>query len=239
MKTVAVNGSPHADKGNTALLLKPFLKGIEDAGSDVKVFYTKKLKINPCQGEYHCWLKKPGKCYQEDDMAAVLPELIGADVLVLATPVYVDGMTGPMKNFLDRIIPIGEPFIELREGHCRHPGRGTVEDGKLVLVSSCGFWELDNFDPLLAHVKAVGKNIGRAFAGALLRPHGAALRAMKEQGAPVGDIFEAAEDAGRQLVRDGCISAEMQSVVSRELLPLQQYIDISNRYMRNALDKTR
>ena len=28
-----------------------------------------------------------------------------------------------------------------------------------MLVSNCGFWEMDNFDPLLVHMKAVSKNL--------------------------------------------------------------------------------
>jgi len=37
-------------------------------------------------------------------MQMLLPKITEADALVLATPVYVDGVTGPMKNLLDRII---------------------------------------------------------------------------------------------------------------------------------------
>jgi multimeric flavodoxin WrbA len=33
------------------------------------------------------------------------PKMGKADVLVLATPVYCDGITGPMKNLLDRPRP--------------------------------------------------------------------------------------------------------------------------------------
>ena len=62
--------------------------------------------------------------------------------------------------------------------------------------------------------------MGGEFAGALLRPHGPALKGMLEGGAPVDDIFEAAKEAGRQLVKDGKMSDETLKVVSRELLPL-------------------
>ena len=44
--------------------------------------------------------------------------------------------------------------------------------GKIVLVCNCGYWEMDNFNPLLAHVKAICRNTDREFAGALLRPYG-------------------------------------------------------------------
>lgn len=236
MKIVAINSSPNMDKGNTALILSPFLEGMREAGTDVELFYTKKMKINPCQGEFHCWFKTPGKCFQKDDMQMLLPKLSEADVLVLATPLYVDGVTGPMKNLLDRIIPLAQPYFELRDGHCRHPGRDGDKNSQLVLVSNCGFWEMDNFDPMLVHMKAVSKNIESEFAGALLRPHGPALKGMMEMGAPVDDIFDAAKEAGRQLVEDGRMSPETLKSVSRELLPLEMYIEIVNKRFQEELE---
>ena len=236
MKIVAINSSPNMEKGNTALVLDPFLEGMRETGGKVELFYTKKLKINPCQGEFNCWLKTPGECFQKDDMQMLLPQIAGANILVLATPVYVDGITGPMKNLLDRMIPLIHPFIELRDGHCRHPGREENKDKQLVLVSNCGFWEMDNFDPLLVHMKAICKNMGGEFAGALLRPHGPALKAMMEMGGPVGDIFEAAKAAGRQLLENGKMSSETLKVVSRELLPLSMYVEIANKKFQEALD---
>ena len=238
MKVVAINGSPRGDKGNTGLILNPFLEGMRSAGAEVTVFETKDMNVRPCQGEYACWLRTPGRCFQEDDMQKLLPELLTADVLVLATPLYVDGMTGPLKMVVDRMIPLGEPKIEYRDDHCRHPGRGTVQDRKLALVSNCGFWELDNFDALVSHVQAVAKNLDATFAGALLRPHGPALRAMLDQGIPVADVLDAARDAGRQLVEAGSISTETLGTVSRPLLARDQYVAIANQMIAQRVQRT-
>ena len=236
MKVLAFNCSPRMEKGNTSLILTPFLEGMREAGAEVELFYTKKLEINPCQGCFNCWFKTPGKCWQKDDMDMLIPKLGEADVWVIATPLYVYGMTGPMKNLIDRIIPLVQPFFELRDGHCRHPRREGTKHGKVVLVSNCGFWEMDNFDPLLVHVKAMCKNMDREFAGALLRPQGTALRPMMEMGAPVNDVLEAAKEAGRQLVRDGKISTETLNAVSRELMSREDYIQVANQNFQQALD---
>jgi multimeric flavodoxin WrbA len=236
MKVIAINSSPLMEKGNTAAILNPFLDGMKEVGAEVEVFYTKKLDINPCQGELNCWLKTPGQCFQKDDMEIVRPRLGEADVWVLATPLYVDGMSGPMKNLLDRIIPGAQPFFEMRNGHIRHPGRGENKPRKMVLVSNCGFWEMDNFDALVVHTKAICKNANMEFAGALLRPHGPALKPMLEIGGLVEDVVEAAKDAGRQLVRDGKISPETLSTVSRELLPMKDYFQRANQGFQQRLD---
>jgi len=138
MKVTAINSSPLMAKGNTAAILTPFLEGMKEAGAEVELFYTKKLKIKPCQGCFNCWLKTPGVCSQRDDMDMLRPKLEEADVWVLATPLYVDGMTGPMKNLLDRIIPGIQPFMELRDGHIRHPGRGETRHGQALRYSPAG-----------------------------------------------------------------------------------------------------
>jgi hypothetical protein len=139
--------------------------------------------------------------------------------------------------FLDRTIPSMEPFFELRDEHIRHPHRGKFQDrGKVVLVSNCGFWEIDNFDPLLRHIKAYCKNANREFAGALLRPHGIVLKNLLRAALAL-DVVEAAKEAGRQLVENGEIGAETVKTVCRELMPVETYLEVANRGIQRALDK--
>lgn len=237
MKVLAFNSSPKMDKGNTALILNPFLDGMEEAGAEVEILYTRKLNIKPCTGEYNCWLKTPGSCYQKDDMTMLYPKFGEADILVLATPMYLYGVTGTMKNLMDRMLPLGEPFIMSREGDCGHSLRKGVKCDKVVLVSNCGHWGTHKFDPMLAHIRAICKySIDREFAGALLRPTGRVFRTLLEGGEPVGDILEAAKEAGRQLMEDGRMSTETLDIVSRPVIPLDTYIQSTNRMFQQFLD---
>jgi len=52
-KVVATNGSAKMEKGNTALVLAPFLDGVKEAGASVELFYAKRLNVKPCAGEFH------------------------------------------------------------------------------------------------------------------------------------------------------------------------------------------
>jgi len=228
MNALAINASPHKDRGNTATILEPFLGGMVEAGVEVEVLYTKDLHINPCEGEWGCQFVTPGACIQDDDMAPLLTKLADADIWVLATPVHMDGMAAPLKNVLDRSVPLATPFFEIREGRTCHPSRDHVKPGPLVLVSTCGFWEMETFDPLVSHVQAVSRNTNKAFAGALLRPHAAVLQAMMSAGGPVDDIRAAAEEAGRQLVREGRIARDTLSTVSRPLIPWDVFVERVN-----------
>jgi len=240
MKVLAFNSSPSMDRGNTALILNPFLKGMREAGADVDLFHTMNLKIHPCQGDFTCVIKTSGQCFQKDDMQMIYPKLDAADVVVFATPLYADGMTGSMKNLVERLwVPRGNPFLEVRDGHTRHPVqvRKDGKDIKVVLVSNCGFWEVDNFAPLVEHMKAICRNMNVEFAGAVLRPHGPTLRMMLETGAPVQDVLEAAEEAGHQLARDGKMSEKTLGIVSRELVPLETYVEVHNQRLNQFLEK--
>lgn len=236
MKVVAFNSSPNMEKGNTAFMLNQFLDGMRGAGADVELFYVKKLDIKPCIGCFNCWLKTPGVCVHKDDMRNILPKLSKADVKVIATPLYVDGMTGTMKVLIDRTIPLATPYIVLKDGHCRHDSREGVMAGKVVLISACGFWERDNFNPLVEHIKAFCRNDKSEFAGALLRPHAAVLRTMSELGAPVDDVLGAAHEAGKALVMTGKIPEQLIQTISRELLPRDVYLEMANKHFKGVLE---
>ncbi len=237
MKVLALNASPFMERGNTALSLEPFLEGMGEEGCEVESVYTCRLHVKPCLGDRACWTKTPGECVQDDDMKTLLPKIKEADVIVFATPVFWDGMTGALKNLIDRLLPILEPYFVMREEHCRHAPRRPRKESKVVLVSNCGFWEKDNFDPLVAHMKAICKNACWEFAGALLRPHGIALGYMIRNGIPVEDVLNAAKNAGKELLKTGKISEENLKIVSRELVPLGTYVEMTNQGFKRALDR--
>ena len=44
-RIVAINGSAKMEKGNTALVLAPFLDGIREAEASVELFYAKRLDV--------------------------------------------------------------------------------------------------------------------------------------------------------------------------------------------------
>jgi len=75
------------------------------------------------------------------------------------------------------------------------------------------------------------------YAGALLRPHGEALGYMKRKGYPVQDVLEAAKQAGKELVRNGRISEKTVQTESREFVSLKEYVEVTNRGFRTAIDR--
>lgn len=237
MKILAINGGPHI-RGITMSLVDPFLEGARKAGAETELIHIKKFKINPCLGCHNCWLVTPGQCSQNDDMQMLYQKLRDADIWVLASPLYIGGVSGPMKMFLDRVIPLVQPIIETRSGRSRHPLQNGTKQGGIILISNCGLWEMENFNPMLSHVKEICEHTGRNFAGALLRPHGPALpERAKSAIFSVHDIFAAAKDAGRQAALTGNISAKTSAIVSRKLMPRFLYNIIVNRRFNDVLEK--
>jgi multimeric flavodoxin WrbA len=215
MNVLAINGSPHMGDGNTAMILNPFIEGLKEAGANVDLFYTKKLTIGPCNGDMSCWFKNPGKCGQDDDMQMLLPKFREADVIVWASPVYYAGITGPLKNLMDRQLPL---FTQVD---------ARTKKQKIVLVSTCGAWELSMFDPLLAQMKTLYSQPeeNSEFVGALLRPMADGMKEMIKAGDTrlVDEVIQAAKEAGRQIAQEGRISEEIQAKVSKTLMPRDAY----------------
>jgi len=74
VRTMATNGSPQADKGDTARLFTPFALGMTDADAEVKLLFAARLKVRPCScGEMYCWFQKPGVCCLKDDTQGLYP----------------------------------------------------------------------------------------------------------------------------------------------------------------------
>jgi putative NADPH-quinone reductase len=163
MKIVAVSGSPRVSSF-TEKILNAFLAGIGE-GPEVVKCYPSRMRFGPCLGCWDCWTKTKGVCRQKDEMQSALPAIEKADLIILANPVYVDGFPSPVKKLLDRLIPLakGAMYVD-QEGHTRHPQRNPKAK-KAILISTCGFPEPDNFDPLRIHFQAICKNTGWEPAG--------------------------------------------------------------------------
>lgn len=219
-KVVAVNGSPKMGKGNTAKILTPFLEGMKDAGASVELFYAKSLNISPCAGEFYCWNKKPGQCYIDDSMQSLYPRLANADILVLATPIYVP-LPGEMQNFMNRLVPLLDPIPRMRGGRTRAKFHHEVKVSKIVLVSSSGWWEMGNFETVLRIVKEFAEDANVEFSGALLRPHANYMAENKEK---AEKIFEAARQAGHQLAEEGKMSKRLLKIIGQPLISEENWL---------------
>ena len=76
------------------------MRGAREAGHQVTRVDVDRLDIAPCTGCVACGYEGP--CVQHDDMDALRKQILAADMLVLATPLYYYGMTAQLKTVIDR-----------------------------------------------------------------------------------------------------------------------------------------
>jgi multimeric flavodoxin WrbA/putative sterol carrier protein len=154
MNILVINGSPKGERSNTYRLTQAFLAGIADSqGEDameVRTIETSKADIRPCLGCFTCWRSEAGTCCLHDDMASVIESRVWADVTIWSFPLYYFSVPGPLKNLIDRQLPMSLPFMEERSdnvGNGSHPSRYDMSGKRNVIISTCGFYTAEgNYD---------------------------------------------------------------------------------------------
>ncbi|MFP4368829.1 MAG: flavodoxin family protein [Candidatus Kapaibacterium sp.] len=235
MKVIAINSSPNMEKGNTALILNPFLDGLREAGAEVNLFYTGNMIIEPCRAcTEDTSFESGGICLCNDDMNRLYPHFRDADLWVFASPNYINGITGSLKNVLDRLEPLFTSRIEI-DGIDKDNFE-PKKDGRVVLVSTCDLWGLDNFDQMIDQIKAISGLFSREFAGALLRPHSGAVNAFSDMPDRVNDIFDSAKKAGKEFPNKRKIDENLQSIVSKTLISKDSFIQEINHFINSRYE---
>ena len=102
MKILGVVASPRRG-GNTDVLVDRALEGAKTTGAEVEKIYLRDWVIHPCQGAFSCEIAQ--KCVLPDDMQKIYPKLHAAEGILIGTPIYMSGVSGPLVNFLDRCRP--------------------------------------------------------------------------------------------------------------------------------------
>jgi multimeric flavodoxin WrbA len=234
MKVFAANGSPDRHKGNTAMVLAPFMEGMEESGATTELVYSSDLDITPCTGEMHCWYKHPGVCIHRDVMQTLYPKIKRSDVLILAMPVYIP-IPGRMQIFINRLCPLILPELVRQGERTRARFHDDVAIKKIVLVSSGGWWEKGNFETVAMIAKELALNAGVAFAGALIRPHAFLMRSggvLTEKGQAIIDLIK---EAGRVFAEKGVIAPEMLDAISAPLVTHEEMITMYNEWIARVM----
>ena len=96
MKIVIIHGQDH--RGSTYHVAHELAKKI---GGEIKEFFLPKDFGMFCLGCTNCFFDSERKCPHYKALAPITQAMDDADVLILASPVYVFHATGAMKAFLD------------------------------------------------------------------------------------------------------------------------------------------
>lgn len=101
MRILLISSSPHKEKSSTFLLAQEVLKGLPKEGTGVDIIHLADYDIGFCT---HCEAchKKILNCSIKDSVAVILQKMLEADGIILASPNYINQVTGSMKTLFDR-----------------------------------------------------------------------------------------------------------------------------------------
>ncbi len=233
MHILSINGSHRGEKGWTHALLSRLKTGAESAGASFEMITLAKVKINRCLGCRKCQTADQHlECVyaEKDDAAAVFAQMKAADLLIFATPIYMMTFSGLMKTLFDRF------YSTMDVNDMRMSAHGLIHHHINPAISSKPFVSLICWSNLEAASAANAVHYFRTYARFMEAQHvGELLR----NGTPLLDfdrdhpdqtrfprihrVYEAYEQAGRELAARGRISAKIQRHANQELISLPAF----------------
>jgi multimeric flavodoxin WrbA len=103
MKILGISGG-HRLGGNTDGLVEKALSVCRERGCETEFVSLASLKIGFCTSCGSC--RKSFTCSIKDDVFPILEKMRDADALIVGTPTYFAQVSGRLKAFFDRTIPL-------------------------------------------------------------------------------------------------------------------------------------
>ncbi|MCJ7833634.1 MAG: SCP2 sterol-binding domain-containing protein, partial [Deltaproteobacteria bacterium] len=154
-----------------------------------------------------------GLCIHQDDMTRELfPKWLASDLVIYASPLYHYTVNAAMKAFIERTLPVSQPFFVLDNGRIHHPPRH--KSPKVVFLSVAGFPERAVFDQLSSWARFVFGR-GENLVAEIYQPAAESLPLLGEK---TEEIFAALRQAGKEIVNQLSVSPETMSRISQEIV---------------------
>lgn len=141
MKTVIIHGQSH--KGSTYQIAHRIA---EKLGGELTEFFLPRDFGEFCLGCTQCFMESETKCPHFQRLAPITEAIDAADVIILASPVYVCHATGAMKAFLDHygwrwMAHRPEEKMFRKQGVCISTAAGAgVKSTNKDMADSLFFW---------------------------------------------------------------------------------------------------
>ena len=101
-KVIAINGSPRKN-GNTSILLGHIREELENEGISTEEVNLGGGVARGCTACMKCAENQDGHCVFNDDIVnSCIDKMVGADGIILGSPVYFLDVTAEMKGLIDR-----------------------------------------------------------------------------------------------------------------------------------------
>ena len=150
MKILVITGSPRKN-GNSNTLADNFIKGAEEVGHSVVRFDAAFKNVHPCVACNKCGMN--GECVFKDDFEFVKANIVDADCVVFATPMYYFGISAQIKAVIDRFYAIN--------------GKIHVSKKSVLLMTYADTSEREA-QPIISHYETLLRYLGWTDAGKVI-----------------------------------------------------------------------
>jgi NAD(P)H-dependent FMN reductase len=238
MKVLLLQGNPRKT-GYTQRLAELFLRGLREAGAAVIQVDLTAQNILPCLGCFHCWLVAPGQCIHPDAVDDLLDQMLDADVLVCATPIYYFSMSSSMKMFFERTFPLAKQGLVpsgrgLTRNSIRYPERWQGK--KIITLVTGALRDLEVYRPANETFQLIADSLDLELGGQLTRPEAYLLDYPLSKPKTLKRIEAAFIQAGKEAGTTGRLTAKTMTDASLPLSPSAEHFrTYSNLYWAQAM----
>lgn len=165
MKTCILMASPRRE-GNTAALMKVFCSELDKINEQYTYHYLYDMNIAGCIACRRCQQDWSGfNCFKNDDMQTIARDILDADMILLATPIYSWYCTPPMKAVLDRLVYGMDKYYGTARGPAIWAGK------KIAAVVTCGYPPQKGSDLFEEGLRRYCKHSELCFCGMITERH--------------------------------------------------------------------
>lgn len=184
IKIIGIVGSPR--KGNTEIMVFETLEGAKARGAETEMILLGNKNIKLCRGSE--------ESEYDDDMNEISKKMEEAGGIVIGSPTYFDSVSGLLKNFIDRTLPLYET--------------GKLK-GKFLAVTAVGEADMQSINRVVDYLKIFGdicemKFIGSvsAIAGApgSVREDGNKIQELRQLGEKMAEVIKKAKEVKKDVV---------------------------------------
>ena len=224
MKILVLNGSPKRDKSDTMHITRAFLEGMREAApQEIHEIDVIDRHIEYCTGCFAC-KRNGGTCIYDDDMRAILEEILDSDLLLFSYPLYCYGMPAPLKALLDRTMPLSSMAMRKVGDHYEHVGQADFSRLRYAMICGCGFPNSrHNFEPAVAQFKQCFPCNHTI----LTIPESPMFNA-PEASVVIEPRLRLVRQSGKQYAETGEIDTALLAEIGTPMIPEEQYAAIVN-----------
>ncbi|MCI2420912.1 flavodoxin family protein [Saccharopolyspora sp. K220] len=206
MKVLALSSSPRKD-GNSRMLAQAVLDGAVSRGHDVEIADLVDVVSAPLRDCRTC-RRADGTCSIEDGYETLLRQVLAADAIVLATPLYWYGIAGQLKIFIDRLFC----YTKADYPHSAEVKRRIARKRLAVVLTSEESY-LGSALGVMAQVQEMARYLHHEFVGVVRGVANSRGEVTRDPANPMGQAFNLGVRLFDEVVTDYQLDSERDGVV--------------------------